>query len=321
MLPPEAAAYLQKMQDKNERIKLQLQNLYEEYKKREELLKGRGEELKRLRSLLRKAISKIRFVEDVPGKRVPYFLCFDVEVPGPTNPAFTLVNQRLSGVQTIPMDGSFVATAYMAAFRLKTFSLGPNVAVDHRTTDPVAGTEIITPLTGRFRPICSTADSFSGAYIGGGSPGFESNVADTSPPLTGGAWFTKMFRPGTIDFLWEVADEGSDRIHQNNLLTPSRYLYSEFDRPLYLPTSDFFERGSVIRFSAIMTRDLGFAELNFTTYTTTTAIWAEANISAADDFTIANPSDTMARMLVGLGGTLTFTMMGYKILQSQSPAV
>jgi len=333
--PSNADEYLQRMQDRQERVKTQLQSLYSVYKKQESLLKGKATELKQLKSLLKKAIGRIRFAEDIPGKRVPFFLCFDVEIPGPgnpgqlltaarpTNPSFSLRNQKFHRVQPITMDGPFVATAYTAAFRLKTFSLGPDAFTSQRTTDPAAGTEIITPLTGRFRPICSTSDPFNGAWVGL-APGTEaSNVADTVPPSTGGAAFRNTFKPGTIDFLWEVADEGSSRVHQNHYLTPSRYLYSEFDRPMYLPTSDFYERGSIVKFSATLTRDLGFAELSFTNYITTDGTWRDAgsNLPNADNFVLFPVSDTMARMWVGLGGTLTFTMMGYKILQSQSPAM
>lgn len=316
-LSPEVARYLRQMGDKQERVETQLRALYRTFKQQSVLLEERSIELKQLKDTLNKAVSRIKYVEDIPGKRIPYFLNYEIALPGPDRPTFTLIGSRLSDVKSVSMDGPFVCTTYLAAFRLKTFSLGP-IDADSRQSDPAVGSEIITPLTGRFRPISSTADPFSGAFIG---PTIGAlNVSDTSAGVPdGGAFFTRTFRPGTIDFLWEVADEGVDRQRQNTVMTPSRYLFSEFDRPLYLPMSDFFERGSSIRFSCSLTRDLGFAELNFASYATTAGNWTEANVPDAD--TYSADSETRGRMVVGLGGTLTFTMLGYKILQAQSPAV
>jgi len=315
-LPPDVARYLRQMESKQERVETQLKALYSTFKKQSALLEDKSIELSQLKDTLRKAVSRIKYVEDIPGKRIPYFLNFEVSMPGPDRPTFTLVGTRLQDVKSVSMDGPFVCTTYMAAFRLKTFSLGP-IDADTRQSDPPAGTEIITPLTGRFRPIASTADAMSGAFIGPTVGAL--NVSDTSAGVPdGGAYFTRTFRPGTIDFLWEVADEGVDRNRQNQVLSPSRYLFSEFDRPLYLPIADFFERGSSIKFGCSLTHDLGFAELNFATYATDAGNWIDANIPAASTFSA--DSETRARMVVGLGGTLTFTMLGYKILQAQSPA-
>lgn len=312
--PPETADYVQQIVDRNERVKTQLKALYNAYKKQEEVLKNRSEDLKRLRVYLKKAISRIRFVEDIPGKRIPFFLCFEIEVPGPDKPSFSLINQKLSAVKTVPTDGLFVATSYMAAFKLKTYSLG---FVGASTEIPAAGVEVISPFTGRFRPISSTADPMNGAYIGPGV-GASFIARTTAVVPDGGAYFTRGFRPGTIDFLWEVADEGSSRIHQNvPLLMPSRYLYSEFDRPLYLPTSDVYERGSAIRASIILTRNLDIVEFTTQPYQTTDGIWTEA--SWIQD--VSGNQAVKNRSRLGLGGTLTFVMAGYKILQSQSPAV
>jgi hypothetical protein len=263
-------------------------------------------EMKRLRHALKKAAERIRYIEDIPGKRVPYFMNFEIEIPGPTTPATTVAGQRLSDAKQVSQDGPFVATTYLGAFLMKTYSIGPyGDEVEGRPNDPPAGSEVITPLSGRWRPVASSADPFAGAYIG-----YSMGAASI-----GGAQAAQTFRPGTVDFLFEVADEGVDRLRQNQIPIPSRYLFSEFDRPLYLPVSDFFERGSTIRFSATLTRELGFAEVNYALLPN--------GFAEGDQVPPPDPSQAGAigRVPVAVGGTLYFTMLGYKILQAQSPAV
>jgi hypothetical protein len=213
------------------------------------------------------------------------------------------------------MDGPFVCTSYLSAFRMKTYSLGTYSYGDGDATPkgmPAAGTELITSLTGRFRPVASTADPFSGAYIGPGVG--NQTLADAS--------LVNTFRPGCVDFLCEVSDGGTDRARQNQIPWPSRYLFSENDRPLYLPVSDFFERGSSIQVAISMLHDLGFAEINASSFPpNASGPFADSSIpgNAIPDQS-AGPNGP-GRVVVGIGGTLTFTMLGYKILQAQSPAV
>jgi hypothetical protein len=212
------------------------------------------------------------------------------------------------------MDAPFVCTSYLSAFRMKTYSLGPYLYNTETTKAmPVAGTEVVTSLTGRFRPVASTADPFSGAYIGPGVG--NQTLADAS--------LVNTFRPGAVDFLTEISDGGTDRQRQNQIPWPSRYLFSENDRPLYLPVSDFFERGSSIQVAISMLHDLGFAEINAATFPPNgiNGPFADSGIpGAAIPSQLAQP-DGPGRVVVGIGGTLTFTMLGYKILQAQSPAV
>jgi hypothetical protein len=137
------------------------------------------------------------------------------------------------------------------------------------------------------------------------------------PPTIAGAQTAQTFRPGAVDFLFEVSDGGVDRMRQNSIPIPSRYLFSEFDRPLYLPVADFFERSSSIQFAATLTRELGFAEVN---YALLPNGFAEGNQQPAPDPTDTDNPDA-GRVPVSIGGTLYFTMLGYKILQAQSPAV
>lgn len=302
---PNMAAYLRKMATRTERVEAQMKAITRAYKQMSSDYEDNKLEVGKLRKALKKAAERIRYIEDIPGKRVPYFQTFQINYPGPTDPSLSAAGERLSDSKPVSMDGPFVCTTYLSAFLMKTYSLGPfGTQVDGRPNDPPAGAEVITPLTGRWRPVASTADPFSGAYIGGGM----------GPNTIAGAQATQTFRPGTADFLFEIADEGVDRLRQNQVPIPSRYLFSEFDRPLYLPVSDFFERGSSIRFAATLTRDFGLAEVNYSVYNG----FGEGNLNPAPDPTVATNA---GRVMVALGGTLYFTMLGYKILQAQSPAV
>jgi len=321
---PRIEQYLRRLAERQKRTEAQVSTVIEHYNDLKNSHETSQMEVKRLQSALKKTAERIRYIEDIPGKRVPYFMNFEIAVPGPDNPTFTVVGQRLSDVKQVSMDGPFVCTSYLSAFRMKTYSLGPYTYDDGENLNisksmPAAGTELITSLTGRFRPVASTADPFAGAYIGPGV-GLQT-LLDAS--------LVNTFRPGSVDFLYEISDEGTDRQRQNQIPSPSRYLFSENDRPLYLPVSDFFERGSSLKIQVSMLHDLGYAEINAATFPPNGPAlgsgggpFADSNIPGG---AIPGPDPLSAngagRVVVGIGGTLTFTMLGYKILQAQSPAV
>lgn len=305
---PNVAAYLRQMAEKQSTVEAQYKALHRRYQQMASHFEDQSIEMKKLRNAVKKAAERIRYIEDIPGKRVPYFQTFQINIPGPDTPSVTVAGQRLSDTKQVSQDGPFVCTTYLSAFLMKTYSVGPYGDEESgRPNDPPAGAEVITPLTGRFRPVASSADPFAGAYIGYGVGANTIAAAQT----------VQTFRPGIIDFLFEIADEGVDRLRQNQVPIPSRYLFTEFDRPMYLPVSDFFERGSTIRFSSTLTRELGFAEVN---YALLPNGFAEGDQQPPPDPTdVANPG--AGRAIVSIGGTLYFTMLGYKILQAQSPAV
>lgn len=308
-IDPDTAKLLRQLANKNQKLENQVGALVQRYNQLSSQHEDQAIEQKKLRQALKKAAERIRYIEDIPGKRVPYFMQFQIDIPGPTLPATTVAGSKLSDTKTVSQDGPFVCTQYLGAFLMKTFSIGPyETGTDQgRPNDPAAGTEVITPLSGRWRAVASTADPFAGAYIGARIGALTVAAAQTA----------QTFRPGIIDFLFEIADEGVDRLRQNQVPIPSRYLFSEFDRPLYLPVSDFFERGSSIRFSSTLTRELGFAEVN---YALLPNGFAEGNQQPLPDPTDTGNVDA-GRAVVAIGGTLYFTMLGYKILQAQSPAV
>ena len=145
------------MADRQKRTETQISTIVEHYNDLKNSYEGSQMELKRLQSALKKTAERIRYIEDIPGKRVPYFMNFEIAVPGPDSPTFTVVGQRLADVKQVSMDGPFVCTSYLSAFRMKTYSLGPYTYGSGETAAtknmPLAGAEILTSLTGRFRPV------------------------------------------------------------------------------------------------------------------------------------------------------------------------
>lgn len=290
-LPPQVAQFLRTINDKQARQSSQFEALAKAYKDLRTRSEGDKLEIQRLSEWVQKAAKRIRYIEDIPGKRVPYTMNFEVTLPSVANAA-NPVGARIRAQQQVSMDGPFVGTMLMGAFRMQTFSLGQS-GINNM---PPVGEEVVTPLTGRFRPIASTSDGFAGAYIG---PGMGANTLID-------AALVNTYRPGEVDFLWEYTDEGTDRDRQNQIATPSRYLFSENDRPFYLAVSDFFERGSTIAFYLTLLRSVGLVEVNFS--------------SGYNGYT-ESPIAPISRMILALGGTITLSIHGYKILQAQSPAV
>src|SRR5262245_14269339 len=202
---PNVAAFQRRLANRSDRVEMQMKALMERYNALAQKHEDSEIEMKRLRDALKKAAARIRYIEDIPGKRVPYFLNFSIPIPGQTNPSVSVAGSRLSDIKQVSMDGPFVCTTYLSAFLLKTFSVGPLTEEDPeagRPNDPPSGTEVITPLSGRWRPVASSADPFAGAYIGpgiGGIPAASANFA--------AAQAVQTFRPGEVDFLFEIADE------------------------------------------------------------------------------------------------------------------
>jgi len=292
-VPPQVASFLRNLNDKQARQSSQFEALAKAYRELRTRSEGDKLEIQRLGEWVRKAASRIRYIEDIPGKRVPYTMNFEVSIPSQANQS-NPVGARIRAQQQVSMDGPFVGTMLMGAFRMQTFSLGP-IEETYPNLPPL-GEEVQTPLTGRFRPVASTADAFKGAYIG---PGYGANATDVN-----------TFRPGEIDFLWEYADEGTDRERQNQIPTPSRYLFSENDRPFYLAVSDFFERGTTIAFYLTLLRQVGLVEVNF-----------GPGWNGVTESPIASPIEDTDRVILALGGIVTLSIHGYKILQAQSPAI
>ena len=150
-----------------------------------------------------------RFIEDIPGKRVPY--TYGVNLQPAAGAAWTTA--LVSGVVTISSDGPFLATGLVAAWR------------------PTTGTSVVgaIAMTGRWRPISST----------------NAIVSDGAASL--------IALPDAVDFTWNYSEAGSDRARQN-IDRSSVELFSNQDRPCYLPIADFFERNTAVTVNVTMLR-------------------------------------------------------------------
>ena len=60
--------------------------------------------------------------------------------------------------------------------------------------------------------------------------------------------------PDSVDFLWNYSEAGSDRARQN-IDRSSVELFSNQDRPCYLPIADFFERNTAVTVNVTMLRN------------------------------------------------------------------
>lgn len=294
-LPPQVAQFLRSLNDKQARQSAQFDALAKAYRDLRTRSEGDKMEIQRLGEWVQKAAKRIKYIEDIPGKRVPYTMNFEIDMPSDANTPLP-VGARVRAQQQLSMDGPFVGSMLMGAFRMRTYSLGLDAVLFPNM--PPAGEEVVTPFTGRFRPIASTTDGMSGAYIGIGTG------TNADPQVA--AAMVNTHRPGTVDFLWEYTDGGTDRARQNEIPSPSRYLFSENDRPFYLAVSDFFERGSTITFYVTLLRSLGLVEASFSSGYNG---YVESAIAPA------------VRATFAVGGTLTLSIHGYKILQAQSPSV
>ena len=63
--------YLSQMANQHERIEAQLQSLVKRYRAMASEREDDKMELRKMRDALKKAAARIRYIEDIPGKRVP----------------------------------------------------------------------------------------------------------------------------------------------------------------------------------------------------------------------------------------------------------
>jgi len=182
----------------------------------------------------------VRYIKDIPGRRVPYVLLVDIPI-GPDE-----VSIREQSV-TISQEGPFVAVKRMATFQS---------ALEAQTTDPVSNA--VASFTGRsygrYRPVHSVCDIFDAhAPFGDASLWFLSALQNPGTPATtelpGGVLGLPSsqsgFRTMEFDGRIQVINAGSSYPRQN-ISVPSSFWASECNSPVALGALDFFERGEVI---------------------------------------------------------------------------
>lgn len=171
----------------------------------------------------------IRYVEQIPGRRVPFDLLVNISIGANVTsqqPATTLISQ----------DGPFVAVARYAIFQS---------ALQFNVTDPetnnTAGFQ--GRSYGRYRPIHSAWD------LNDGNPQYQPVVGGAFPG-TGNAIYASpsnhsSFRSMEFDGLINFQNQGSGYQRQN-IDVPSAFYTQEINSPFSLAALDFFERGEVL---------------------------------------------------------------------------
>ena len=84
--------------------------LASQLKKQASEIKSQGQILEELKTLMQTAADAPKWIEDIPGKRVPYVAQVDITVPAGST-------ARLEGTYPIPQDGAFVNTGVAMFWR------------------------------------------------------------------------------------------------------------------------------------------------------------------------------------------------------------
>lgn len=278
-------------------------------------LKGAREEIRRLvqdTAVLKEAMTKmeasrsgnpkIQYVENIPGRRVP----FDALVDIPIGAGVTATQQ---GTITISQEGPFVAVARFVALQSQ---------MQFQRTDPVTGATLtfMGRSFGRYRPTHSVWDLSDGrpvdqvsmvtAFPGTGAPQVIS-------PSNESPW-----RSMEGDFRILFVEAGSS-YPRSNIEVPSPFWTTQLNSPFQLGALDVFERGEVLTFKILPTHEnnppfgniSGFGAPN-TNYPFTPSGWdAVEGISDPND-AAALATDPITRLPNAI---MTIGFHGYRIIQ------
>jgi hypothetical protein len=171
----------------------------------------------------------IRYVEQIPGRRVPFDLIVNINMGANVTsqqPASTLISQ----------DGPFVAVARYATFQS---------AMEFNVTDPETNNTAAFQgrSYGRFRPIHSAWD------LNDGNPGYQPVVGAAMPgqgsPIYASPSNHSNFRSMQFDGVVNFQNQGSGYQRQN-IDVPTSFYTQEINSPFPLAALDFFERGEVL---------------------------------------------------------------------------
>lgn len=171
----------------------------------------------------------VRYIEQIPGRRVP----FDMLVQIPIGANITAEQQQ---VTTVSQDGPFVAVARFAIFQS---------ALQFSVNDGQGAVATFQGRSyGRFRPIHSAWD------LHDGQRGYQPTVG-AALPGTGNAIYASpdnhsSFRTMEFDGVIDFQNQGSAYQRQNMQL-PTAFYTTEINSPFSLGALDFFERGEVLQ--------------------------------------------------------------------------
>ena len=174
--------------------------------------------------------SHIRYIEQIPGRRIP----FDLLVQIPIGPNITAEQQA---VTQISQDGPFVAVARYATFQS---------AYSFSRRDPATNAVMNFQgrSYGRYRPVSSVSDLLDGAK------GYQPTVGSATPGsgqgIYAGVSNHSNFRSMEFDGIVQFLNQGSGW-QRSNIPVPSSFYMQEINSPFLLGALDFFERGETLQ--------------------------------------------------------------------------
>lgn len=174
-----------------------------------------------------KADNKIRYLEDIPGRRIP----FDIVVRIPVGSNVTALQQQ---THIISQDGPFVAVAryacFQSAYQFQVTTNGSTATFQGRSF-------------GRFRPIHSMWDvNDSQAFnpiVGMAFPG-------TGAPIVASPSSHSGYRSMEFDGLVTFKNQGA-AYPRSNVEVPTAWWTTQINSPFQLAALDFFERGETLQ--------------------------------------------------------------------------
>jgi hypothetical protein len=212
----------------------------------EQRLERQAQELDRLSSAISqvKAVgpsrsdpmaTHIRYVEDIPGRRVPFD--YIVNIPIGAN-----ITSEQQATATITQDGPFVAVARFAIFQS---------AYQFSRVDP--DTSAVGTFQGRsygrYRPIHSAWD-LNDASAGVFSPVAGGPLPGAGQPIFASSSNHSSFRTMEFDGVINFLNQGSAYPRQN-IPIPSAFYTNQINSPFALGALDFFEKSEVLQWKVL----------------------------------------------------------------------
>jgi hypothetical protein len=278
-------------------------------------MKAAAQEIRRLvqdTAVLKEAVTKleasrsgnpkIQYVENIPGRRVPFDLLVDI-------PIGAGVTSTQQGTITIPQDGPFVAVARYVTLQSQ---------LQFQRIDPVTGATLTFAgrSFGRYRPTHSVWDIMDGQPINqvGMAVGFPGTGApQIISPSNESSWRSME---GDFRFLFTSAGSSYPR---SNLEVPSPFWTTQLNSPFPLGALDVFERGEVLTFKVLPTHEAnppfgnisGFGAPN-ANFPFLPSSWDAVEGISDPDIASANAVDPMTRLPNAI---MTIGYHGYIIIQ------
>jgi hypothetical protein len=243
----------------------------------------------------------IQYVENIPGRRVPFDLLVDIQIQANTTSVQT-------GTITISQDGPFVAVARVCCL-LSYY--------EFQFVDPDSGetTTFNGRSYGRFRPVSSVWDLNDGQVAS--AVNMAVAMPGTGAPHVASPSNASPFRSMEGDFRIKFENAGSG-YPRSNLEVPSALWSHNINEPFALGALDVFERGEVLKYSVLPMHSnnqafgnvFGFGVPN-TSYPYVDAQWDHIE-GVSDPNDPDTTEDPMTRLPTAI---MTIGFHGYKIIQ------